>query len=204
MPSTPTTVTAPKSHAQFHSRAYPAGLAGNCRHPSSRPTGSITAAICTSSWVSTPTATSAATFTALCICLSSSGSWHPHDETQDRTGTGRCRHRLLRGHSARPAHAGCEVMELPADRSSSRRAAIQPTGSDREPTTPRSVSLFNRRRLLEPIGDIPPAEYETLYYRHPTPARQAEPTTPLHLNPGRFTTASLARQGQVACPSGVR
>ena len=27
------------------------------------------------------------------------------------------------------------------------------------------VDWFNNRRLLEPIGDIPPAEYETIYYR---------------------------------------
>ena len=27
------------------------------------------------------------------------------------------------------------------------------------------VDWFNNRQLLEPIGDIPPAEYETMYYR---------------------------------------
>jgi transposase InsO family protein len=27
------------------------------------------------------------------------------------------------------------------------------------------VSWFNNRRLLEPIGDVPPAEYEGEYYR---------------------------------------
>ncbi len=27
------------------------------------------------------------------------------------------------------------------------------------------VHWFNEHRLLEPIGDIPPAEYEHLYYR---------------------------------------
>ena len=27
------------------------------------------------------------------------------------------------------------------------------------------VDWFNHRRLLEPIGDIPPAEYEMMYYR---------------------------------------
>ncbi len=26
------------------------------------------------------------------------------------------------------------------------------------------VDWFNRRRILEPIGDIPPAEFEILYY----------------------------------------
>jgi hypothetical protein len=27
------------------------------------------------------------------------------------------------------------------------------------------VDWFNNRRLLEPIGDVPPAEYEQEYYR---------------------------------------
>jgi len=27
------------------------------------------------------------------------------------------------------------------------------------------VDWFNHRRLLEPIGDVPPAELETAYYR---------------------------------------
>ena len=27
------------------------------------------------------------------------------------------------------------------------------------------VDWFNNRRLLEPTGDVPPAEYETMYYR---------------------------------------
>jgi putative transposase len=27
------------------------------------------------------------------------------------------------------------------------------------------VDWFNNRRLLEPIGDIPPAEFELMYYR---------------------------------------
>jgi len=27
------------------------------------------------------------------------------------------------------------------------------------------VDWFNNRRLLEPIGDIPPAEFEQAYYR---------------------------------------
>jgi putative transposase len=26
------------------------------------------------------------------------------------------------------------------------------------------IYCFNHRRLLEPIGDVPPAEYETRYY----------------------------------------
>nr|WP_256211873.1 IS3 family transposase [Nitrosomonas communis] len=28
------------------------------------------------------------------------------------------------------------------------------------------VDLFNHRRLLEPIGNIPPAEFEMAYYRY--------------------------------------
>ena len=28
------------------------------------------------------------------------------------------------------------------------------------------VSWYNERRLLEPIGDIPPAEFEQLYYQN--------------------------------------
>jgi transposase InsO family protein len=30
------------------------------------------------------------------------------------------------------------------------------------------VEWFNNRRLLEPIGDIPPAEYEEMYYQEQT------------------------------------
>ena len=29
------------------------------------------------------------------------------------------------------------------------------------------VDWFNNRRLLEPIGDVPSAEYEMMYYRQP-------------------------------------
>jgi transposase InsO family protein len=29
----------------------------------------------------------------------------------------------------------------------------------------RTVDWFNNRRLLEPIGNIPPAEFELMYYR---------------------------------------
>ncbi len=33
------------------------------------------------------------------------------------------------------------------------------------------VDWFNHQRLLEPIGDIPPAEFEAMYYaRHESPA----------------------------------
>ena len=31
------------------------------------------------------------------------------------------------------------------------------------------VDWFNHRRLLEPIGDVPPAEFETAYWRKESP-----------------------------------
>jgi len=34
-----------------------------------------------------------------------------------------------------------------------------------ESTTPEWVDWFNNRRLVEPIGDVPPAEFEQAYYR---------------------------------------
>jgi transposase InsO family protein len=38
------------------------------------------------------------------------------------------------------------------------------------------VDWFNHRRLLEPIGDIPPAEFEAMYYaEREGPARVAAP-----------------------------
>lgn len=52
------------------------------------------------------------------------------------------------------------------------------------------IDWFNHRRLLEPIGDVPPAEFEAAYYRKETlnedptkpPTHTAEPP----MNPGRF------------------
>jgi putative transposase len=36
------------------------------------------------------------------------------------------------------------------------------------------IDWFNNRRLLEPLGHVPPIEYEAAYYRQPpTPAREA-------------------------------
>jgi transposase InsO family protein len=35
------------------------------------------------------------------------------------------------------------------------------------------VDWFNNRRLLEPIGDIPPVEYEALYYQNQAQAMAA-------------------------------
>ena len=37
---------------------------------------------------------------------------------------------------------------------------------DVEQATLTWVEWFNNRRLLQPIGDVPPAEYEKLYYQH--------------------------------------
>ncbi len=39
------------------------------------------------------------------------------------------------------------------------------------------VDWFNNRRLLEPIGDIPPVEFEQLYYE-----RQGDPAIGVGLN----------------------
>mgnify|MGYP001826115723 FL=1 len=35
------------------------------------------------------------------------------------------------------------------------------------------VDWFNNRRLLEPIGDMPPAEYEALYHQNQAQAMAA-------------------------------
>ncbi len=35
------------------------------------------------------------------------------------------------------------------------------------------VDWFNRKRVLEPIGDVPPAEYEANHYRQTSPATEA-------------------------------
>jgi putative transposase len=35
------------------------------------------------------------------------------------------------------------------------------------------VDWFNNRRILEPIGDVPPAEYELMYYQNPEPRKIA-------------------------------
>ena len=36
------------------------------------------------------------------------------------------------------------------------------------------IDWFNNRRLLEPLGHVPPAEYEAAYYQHqPAPAMEA-------------------------------
>jgi transposase InsO family protein len=45
--------------------------------------------------------------------------------------------------------------------------------NDVEYATLEWVDWFNHRRILEPIGDIPPAEYEANYYRDNSPAATA-------------------------------
>ena len=35
------------------------------------------------------------------------------------------------------------------------------------------VEWFNNRRILEPIGDVPPAEYELMYYQNPESCKVA-------------------------------
>ena len=39
------------------------------------------------------------------------------------------------------------------------------------------IDWFNHRRILEPIGDIPPAEYEANYYRQQSTSCEAETHT---------------------------
>jgi hypothetical protein len=43
------------------------------------------------------------------------------------------------------------------------------------------VEWFNHRRLLEPIGYVPPAEYEARYYEQ---ARRPDSHNPLSDDPG--------------------
>ncbi|MET4036276.1 hypothetical protein ABMB68_009072 [Bradyrhizobium sp. RT4a] len=52
------------------------------------------------------------------------------------------------------------------------------------------VDWFNNRRLLEPVGNIPPAEAEQRYYamlKHPAMAAELKPSGLRQANPGRFT-----------------
>ena len=35
------------------------------------------------------------------------------------------------------------------------------------------VDWFNKRRLLQPIGDVPPVEYELMYYQNPESSQAA-------------------------------
>ena len=53
------------------------------------------------------------------------------------------------------------------------------------------VDWFNHRRLLEPIGDIPPAEREANYHLEHTPAQVAGVKVKHSpANPGRFNFGS--------------
>jgi hypothetical protein len=49
------------------------------------------------------------------------------------------------------------------------------------------VDWFNHRRLLEPIGHIPPAEFETAHYQRKMPHHSWTQATKPPVNPGRFT-----------------
>ena len=62
------------------------------------------------------------------------------------------------------------------------------------------VDWFNNRRLLEPIGHIPPAEAEAAYYaglEEPAETRRLTQTKQPPRNPGRFTLAKTAFQERV-------
>ncbi len=59
-----------------------------------------------------------------------------------------------------------------------RRACIRKRGPWRhvdmvEYRDTRVIDWFNNCRLLEPIGDIPPAEYEAMYYQEQAQAMAA-------------------------------
>ena len=59
------------------------------------------------------------------------------------------------------------------------------------------VDWFNNRRLLEPLGYIPPAEFEQMYYA--TPATKQSPITEARLN-----SASLRRTRGDSGPGAIR
>ena len=57
------------------------------------------------------------------------------------------------------------------------------------------VDWFNHRRLLEPIGNIPPAEFEEEYHRQAaSERRRSTQTNESPLNPGRFSPSNLQDQ----------
>ena len=70
------------------------------------------------------------------------------------------------------------------------------------------VDWFNHRRLLEPIGNVPPAEAEARYYdqREVLPSRVIQAKTPPR-NPARFTcsVSRRSRRGAIGpvLPSGT-
>jgi putative transposase len=49
---------------------------------------------------------------------------------------------------------------------------------DLEYATLEWVDWFNHRRLLEPIGHVPPAEFEAAFHREEGPSRTARPKHP--------------------------
>lgn len=54
------------------------------------------------------------------------------------------------------------------------------------------VDWFNHRRLLEPIGYLPPAELEEIFYRGEVSAEEAGlKQLSLHLKPGRFSSEQI-------------
>ena len=58
---------------------------------------------------------------------------------------------------------------------------------DLELATLNWVHWFNETRLHSAIGDVPPIEFETEYYRQNDPAATAAGRTQPPLNPGRFS-----------------
>ena len=64
------------------------------------------------------------------------------------------------------------------------------------------VDWFNHRRLLEPIGYVPPAEFEAAFRGKETPSYPAglkDPQPPV--NPGRFTRGTGGRAGRPGPPA---
>ena len=62
------------------------------------------------------------------------------------------------------------------------------------------VDWFNNVRLLEPIGYVPPAEFEEAYYAHARCRRRrgATQTNEPPLNPGRFIVNGLSERGRLS------
>jgi hypothetical protein len=62
------------------------------------------------------------------------------------------------------------------------------------------VDWFNTRRLLEPIGDVPPAEYEARYYAALTESDESERHDPKIDPPGGATNGHRVVDRVVASP----
>jgi hypothetical protein len=57
------------------------------------------------------------------------------------------------------------------------------------------VDWFNHRRLLEPIGYVPPAEFEAAFHRQEDPSHPARPKQPRPpMNLGRFRASVLGAE----------